>query len=354
MALALLLTLALAACAKQEPDVPAAQPQSGVYSPNAYYEYLIGSTVWQLSAESQAMMRQTFSAASGELLKMRERCESGGDPDWAYAADDTGRQVMTYQGKPVAVICDIDDTLVDGAHYTANIVGSNGDMNNAAFARFVMSDGCTALPGAVAFIQLCVDSGAEVFYITNRYDQGYRIGQSDSMGGYPEAGGGLYLAADGTEIGTTTYQVFGKSFYDITLASMTRLGFPIDERHLIMNDSKLYGASKQKARDAVANGTDAYPTGQRADGNATGSALTLSCAAHHIALLLGDQLTDFTDDFSDPGLNAVSRAALTEQYASYFGTTWFLLPNAVYGSAMEAAGAYGLPELLHAYDYTEQ
>ena len=54
-----------------------------------------------------------------------------------------------YQGKRVAVVSDIDDTLVDGVHYTANILGRNGEWTNKSFADFVMSDGCTALPGAV-------------------------------------------------------------------------------------------------------------------------------------------------------------------------------------------------------------
>ena len=51
-----------------------------------------------------------------------------------------------YQGKRVAVVSDIDDTLVDGVHYTANILGRNGEWTNKSFADFVMSDGCTALP----------------------------------------------------------------------------------------------------------------------------------------------------------------------------------------------------------------
>lgn len=92
-----------------------------------------------------------------------------------------GKQLM-YQGKRVAVVSDIDDTLVDGVHYTANILGRNGEWTNKSFADFVMSDGCTALPGAVEFINHCVENGIEVYYVTNRYDQGYKTSQPSTPG----------------------------------------------------------------------------------------------------------------------------------------------------------------------------
>lgn len=330
---------------------------AGVFSPNAYYEYLVGSAVWQLSAESQAMMQQTFAAAKGVLSEMLIKCLDESEEDWSMTIDENGKARMTYQGKPVAVLADIDDTLVDGVHYTCDIVGSDGPVNNAAFARFVLSDGCTALPGAVEFVEFCGSIGVEVFYITNRYDQGYKVGQSDSAGSYEESiaeeGRGLYIAKDGTEIGSTTYQVFGKSFFDITLESMTRLGFPIDDQHLLINDSKLNGNSKEALRTAVREGCTDHPNGQRTDGNSTGSATTFSCPAHHIALILGDQLNDFSDVFSAEGVDAVSRAELTKEYADKWGTEWFLMPNAVYGDAFDYALAYGIPELLKAYSYVK-
>ena len=68
-----------------------------------------------------------------------------------------------------------------------------------------------------------------------------------------------YKKADGTVIGTSTYDVFGKTFYDISYDSMTKLGFPINaDAHLITNDNKLNGSNKQPIRDAVANGAKAY------------------------------------------------------------------------------------------------
>ncbi|MDD3335513.1 MAG: HAD family acid phosphatase [Eubacteriales bacterium] len=325
------------------------------FSPNPSYEYLVGSTIWQLSGESQALMQQAFTAARGRIAELALRCVDSAQPDWRFEEGPDGTKRMMFQSRPVAIITDVDDTLVDGAHYTADIVGANGDINNVAFARFVLSDGCTALPGAVDFIRFCVERGVEVYYVTNRYDQGYKIGQADSVSSYEavvgNAGDGRYLALDGTEIGTTIYQALGKSFYDITLETMTKLGFPIDDGHLIVNDSKLNGESKERARQAIEKGCVDYPNGQREECASVGCARTLSCEAHEIVLLLGDQLGDFTDDFVDK--DAIARAKSTEEYASKWGVEWIVLPNAVYGSAFNAALGYGVPELFAAYAYTK-
>lgn len=343
-----LLALSLALSA-----VPFSSALADGFSPNPSYEYLVGSAIWQLSAESQALMRQAFAAARARISECALRCFDAEQPDWSFEEGADGSRRMLHCGKPVAIITDIDDTLVDGVHYTADIVGKNGDINNVAFARFVMSEGCTALPGAVDFINYCISQGVEVFYITNRYDQGYKIDQSDSVSSYSavvgEGGGGHYLAKDGTEIGTTIYQVFGKSFYDITLESMERLGFPIDDKHLIVNDSKLNGESKELARRAVIGGTEGYPNGQREECADSACAKTLQCGEHEVVLLLGDQIGDFTDELA--AFDAVARAEKTSEYADKWGTEWILLPNAVYGSAFNAALGYGVAELFAEYSY---
>ena len=59
-----------------------------------------------------------------------------------------------------------------------------------------------------------------MFYVTNRYDQAYKVSEA----GY--AGQEGYKKADGTVIGSSTYDVFGKTMYDITMESMSALGFP--------------------------------------------------------------------------------------------------------------------------------
>lgn len=134
----------------------------GVYSPVAAYENMVGAAVWQMSAECHGLMMQAFNIGKRNVDEMVAKAKAGTD---GFTLE---KGKLFKDGKRVAVFSDIDDTLVDGVHYTANVVGKNGDWNNAAFARFVMSEGCTALPGAVEFVKYCVDNGIEFFYVTNR------------------------------------------------------------------------------------------------------------------------------------------------------------------------------------------
>ncbi len=331
--------------------------ESGI-SPNPEYEFLTGGLAWQLSAESQALMMQGFAIAGKYVDDMVAMCEDPDNSEWVMEIGSDGSKRMMHNGVRVAIVSDVDDTLVDGANYTADILGNDGDYNNAAFARFVMSDSCTALPGAVEFVKKCVESGIDFYYVTNRYDQAYKPGQSDSVSSYEESiaeeGRGLYCKADGTEIGSSLYQTYGKTIYDISYESMERLGFPVDDQHLIVNDTKLKGSSKENARTAIREGNEAYPNGQRTDGNAIDSATTTALEPHEIVMLLGDNIGDFTDAFTSDGLDAVSRSALasSEDYEREWGTKWIVMPNAMYGSSINYATSYGMNELFKHYSYT--
>lgn len=344
-------TCAFICVQRRNHDAEAAR--KGFYTPNVEREYLAGGIVWQLSAESQGLMQQAFAIAADRVNEMMERCLNPEETDWRY---DPEENAMYFQGKRAAIVADIDDTLVDGAHYSCDVVGNNGDYNNVAFARFVMSESCTALPGALEFIQTCRENGIEVYYVTNRSDRGYKIGQSDSMGSYTDAvngGKGAYIGKDGQEIGASICQCLGKTMYDISLESMRRLGFPVDDRHLILNDSALLGKSKEAARQAIAAGCAAFPNGQRADENTLGTAVTVEMEPHSIVMMLGDNLADFTDDFSDENLDAVSRSELMRTYTDRIGTTWILLPNAMYGDSFAYAESYGIGKLLSENSYVK-
>jgi predicted secreted acid phosphatase len=268
--------------------------------------------------------------------------------------EENGEKKLYLNDKRVCVVCDIDDTLVDGVHYTANILGKNGEWTNRAFTDFILSNGCTALPGAVEFTNHCVENGIAIFYVTNRYDQGYKISET----GY--AGQEGYKKADGSIIGSSTYDLFGKTMYDITMESMASLEFPINmegavnycsDARLIVNDTKLNGSSKEHVRQAIALG-ETISTGERAQESNQFPA-TFDLATHHISMLLGDDLNDISQIFSDSS-DSVARLALAIDYMDKWGTEWIVFPNAVYGSSMNYAVQYGMKELYTAFDYTDK
>ena len=327
-------------------------PTPAGYTADPAYEYMAGAAAWQMSAEAHALMMQGFHLAQSNIDDMVAMADSG--QQGYHWVEENGQKRLFLEEKQVAVVCDIDDTLVDGVHYTANVIGRNGEWNNKAFTDFVQSEGCTALPGAVQFANHCVENGIALFYVTNRYDQGYKVSEA----GYGGQEG--YQKPDGTVIGSSTFDLFGKTTYDITMESMTKLGFPINDpdatnysEHaiLIVNDTKLNGSSKEWVRQGIADG-GIVKTGERAQ-ESKAYPETVNISAHHIALLLGDDLNDISQIFSDSE-NAVDRVALTIENMDKWGAQWIVFPNAIYGSSANFAMQYGLPELFDYFDYTKE
>ena len=327
-------------------------PEPTGYVSNPAYEYMVGATAWQMSAEAHALMMQGFYLAESNIDDMAALADS--DRQGYHWVEEDGHKKLFFEEKQVAVVCDIDDTLVDGVHYTANVIGRNGEWNNKAFTDFVQSAGCTALPGAVQFANHCVENGVALFYVTNRYDQGYKLSEA----GYGGQEG--YQKGDGTVIGSSTFDIFGKTMYDITMESMASLGFPVNDPNaanysenaiLIVNDTKLNGSSKEWVRQGIAQG-GSIKTGERTQ-ESKAYPETVDISAHHIAMLLGDDLNDISQIFSDSG-SAVDRVALTIENMDNWGARWIVFPNAVYGSSANYAAQYGYQGLFDFFDYTDK
>ena len=332
---------------RPEPEMP---EQTG-YASNPAYEYMVGATAWQMSAEAHALMMQGVHLAESNIDQRTALAD--GNQQGYHWVEENGQRKLYLEEKQVAVVCDIDDTLVDGVHYTANVIGKNGEWTNKAFTDFVQSPGCTALPGAVEFANHCVENGVALFYVTNRYDQGYKVSEA----GYGGQEG--YQKGDGTVIGSSTFDIFGKTLYDITMESMAKLGFPINDPDapnynenaiLIVNDTKLNGSSKEWVRQGIADG-GTIKTGERVR-ESEAYPETVDISAHHIALLLGDDLNDISQMFSESE-NAVDRVALTIENMDMWGAQWIVFPNAIYGSSANYAAQYGYQELFAYFDYTD-
>ncbi len=312
------------------------------------YDYLDAALAYQLSGESKALIKQTYAIAAYNISLIIEKANDINDTEYYYQEIDGNNKLM-HDGSPVSIISDIDDTLVDGASYSCDILGNDGDYNNSAFARYVMSDSCKALDGAVDFTNYCANNGIEVFYVTNRYDQAYKVGQKDSYSSYEETikkdGIGKYIDKDGNLIGSTLYQQYGKSMYDITYESMKEFGFPIDFDHLFLNDLKLNGSSKEYIRKAIREGNSSFPNGQREDGHSIDSSTSVSLSSHDVAMLLGDNLGDFSDVFSE-AKDAIERSQLVKEYSTKWGKEWILFPNSVYGDWLKLAQEYTFEQLF--------
>jgi predicted secreted acid phosphatase len=325
------------------------------YLSNTSYDYLAAALAFQLSGECKALIQQAYALATNNIASIIEKANDTNNTEYYYTNVDGVNKLM-HNGVQVSIISDIDDTLVDGARYSCNILGNNGDFNNSAFARFLLSDNCKALDGAVDFTNYCSNNGIEVFYVTNRYDQAYKVGQKDSYSSYEETikndGVGKYIDSKGNVVGSTLYQQYGKTMYDISYESMKKLGFPIDYNHLFMNDLKLNGSSKEYLRKSIQEGNTSVNNGQRSDGcSLIDSPTSVSVSKNDVVMYLGDNLGDFSDEFANCK-DAVERSELISKYSSKWGKEWIVFPNAVYGDWLNFAKSYPFSQLFKDLDYT--
>ena len=93
--------------------------------------------------------------------------------------------------KPLAVVTDMDDTILHTVNYWGNLINQNKDFfDDPIWDRWIPENKVTAAPGATEFLKFCADNGVEVFYVTSR-DQGpktyeYAMGHLRMLG-YPNA-----------------------------------------------------------------------------------------------------------------------------------------------------------------------
>jgi 5'-nucleotidase (lipoprotein e(P4) family) len=74
--------------------------------------------------------------------------------------------------KKLAVISDLDDTVLDTRDYWREVLAADHQLfDDALWDAWVAKNRVKATPGALEFLTFCRDSNVEVFYITNR-DQG--------------------------------------------------------------------------------------------------------------------------------------------------------------------------------------
>lgn len=70
--------------------------------------------------------------------------------------------------KPLAIITDLDETLLDNSKYQAAQCLINKDYDSESWAKWTARAEADTLPGAVSFFKYAASRGVEIYYITNR------------------------------------------------------------------------------------------------------------------------------------------------------------------------------------------
>ena len=221
------------------------------------------------SSEYQALARQVYRSASLSLPAMIA------DSSWSalpWQADATDL--------PPAIILDIDETALTNARFQAALVPPFRDDKLTNWSE---ENTAMAVPGAVDFVRLAVESGVAVFFLTNRPCE-------DIPGNAcPQK--------------------------SVVVDDLVEAGFPASDANVTLSYERPEWSKEKSIRRM------------------------LIAADYRVIMLIGDDLGDFIPCTRkrplapcNTGATRTSRQALVEEHAAYWGNGWYVLPNPMHGS----------------------
>lgn len=237
----------------------------------------LNAVAWfQTSVEYRLIAGQTWRAALGQLDRAIKT------PRWdALPRED--RPLPMPAGLPLAVIVDIDETVLDNSPYQARLVRDRVAHGDAAWSDWVGEAAARPIPGSLEFARAAGARGVTIFYLSNR------------------------TVAQGPD----------------TLRNLRQAGFPVAE------DSQYLGAGTV-VPNCETKGSD------------KGCRRQMVGRSHRVLMQVGDQLGDMVSIANNtPG----GREAVVKPYLGWVGERWFVLPNPTYGSWEPALfnNAWSLP-----------
>ena len=164
-----------------------------------------------------------------------------------------------------AIVVDIDETVLDNSPFQARLIQRGEQFSPANWDEWVQLFRAQALPGMTEMLR-----GATNRFASNRLEVFYISNRAENQ-------------------------------RPATLTNLQQAGFPnADDRHLLL---KTAASGKESRRAQVA-------------------------ATHQIVLLMGDNLSDFSNAFET---NGTPRTAATDAAREEFGRRFIVLPNPMYG-----------------------
>ena len=115
-------------------------------------DYKIQAQVWtQNSAEYRALCYQAFNAAKMNL-----------DALFFFEKE---------YDKPLAIIADVDETVLDNSPYDGKLILNNTAYNRESWVEWGNLEIANAIPGSLEFLIYASEKNVEIFYISNRYSE---------------------------------------------------------------------------------------------------------------------------------------------------------------------------------------
>ncbi len=182
-----LTVILLVACRTSAPSVA---DSTGTSATSTLSTQGADAVLWQnTSAEAYWLYQQSYAYATEKLETMLTTIE-----EEKQMVDST-----EWDRRPLAVIVDIDETVLDNSPYQVNAVRNCKTFDAAAWKAWTDKAAAKACPGARDFLLAARDGGCEVFYITNR-DQSERASTLKNLQdvGFPNADDAHLLLMEGT------------------------------------------------------------------------------------------------------------------------------------------------------------
>ncbi len=219
----------------------------------------LNATLWtQHSVEFKASAQSAYALATLRLD------QALADKNWTAIAE----QGANYQGKPPAVILDVDETVLDNSLYQAWMVQNDKSFHPKTWGQFVNAILSRPIPGALEFINYAKSKGVTTFYVSNRT-------------------GDLEAA---------------------TRKNLAKFGFPMStsmDTVILKKERPEWKSSKKGVRRAHVAKT------------------------HRVLLVMGDNFGDFVDSYKK---TQAERKAIWSKNADRWGKQWIVVANSTYGS----------------------
>lgn len=226
-----------------------------------------------------------------------------------------GQTLTDKNGKPLplAVILDVDETVLDNSPYAAWLLKNKKSYEPETWNKWVVAEKAAAIPGAVDFVHYARLKNVKVFFITNR----------DFMGK--------------TEVGKDSEKLKQHTVQNLKKANLLPKKETGHDQCVFLND-------RLSQDESVMMRGEVYKSDVKTNwGSDKTSRRNLIAKCYRIVLLLGDVLGDFIGyekdgkylDFykeANTKLNPTQRRAALKVYEKRWGRTWILLPNPGYGS----------------------
>ena len=120
--------------------------------------------------------------------------------------------------KKTALITDLDETILDNSYQQAELIKNDREFTNQSWKDWVSKGVATAVPGAVAFLQLAKQKGVSIFYISNRDTSEVRITMMNLKSlGLPDVDTGHMLFLSNTSSKETRRQIVMKKYNVVML-----------------------------------------------------------------------------------------------------------------------------------------